>query len=116
MKSGSSMIQNMKTMNSISSKFEYTNRIVIFSDNEKTVAKRRVASGSEQSSDENSVEDRARSPSDSDEGVEKEPPVKTVKKKRIVSSDEESKDGEVGGDGGGEDDDGEGGFAIADDD
>ncbi|EJW78710.1 hypothetical protein WUBG_10382 [Wuchereria bancrofti] len=90
------------------------------SDNEQSKTKHRVANNSDQSSAESSTEDRARSPSDSDDnGVEKRP-VKATKRKRIVSSDEDSSENNgiaesnagVGDSGVDED----AGFAIADDD
>ncbi|VDO47189.1 unnamed protein product, partial [Onchocerca flexuosa] len=90
------------------------------SDNGQPKTKRHITNSSEQSSSESSVEDRARSPSDSDDGEVEKTSVKATKRKRIVSSDEEGSENnrviENNADFGENDIDEDAGFAIADDD
>lgn len=92
----------------------------MFSDNGQPKTKHRPTNSSDQSSAESSTEDRARSPSDSDDDEVEKTSVKATKRKRIVSSDEDGSEnneavesnagvGDSGVDEGG-------GFAIADDD
>lgn len=93
---------------------------IIFSDNGQSRTKHRKTNSSDQSSTESSVEDRARSPSDSDDDEVEKTSLKATKRKRIVSSDEDGSENnravENNADFGENGIDEDAGFAITDDD